>query len=135
MTREVLGVPWGDLAVLVERRKDVEHYQRVLAAAKIPYVELTRYDGVTTDRVKVGTIKRSKGLEFKFVLLPRLSHEAPPLWPGETPRVVRRALRAVASRAVRRDDASAGRVVAGVPQRCDGGPTRLTTGWSPSLLV
>jgi hypothetical protein len=84
MTRAALGVPWGDVAILVERRKDVEHYQRVLKAAKVPYVELTRYDGVTSDRVKIGTIKRSKGLEFKFVLLPGLRHGAPDLWPGET---------------------------------------------------
>jgi UvrD-like helicase family protein/nuclease-like protein len=84
MTQQVLGVPWGDMAILVERRKDVEHYQRLLAGAHIPYVELTQYDGVTSDRVKIGTIKRSKGLEFKFVLLPGLSHDAPPLWPGET---------------------------------------------------
>jgi superfamily I DNA/RNA helicase len=50
----------------------------------VPYVELTRYDGVTSDRVKIGTIKRSKGLEFKFVLLPGLRRGAPELWPGET---------------------------------------------------
>jgi hypothetical protein len=84
-TRRALDVPWGDMAVLVERRRDVEHYERILASAGIPFVELTAYDGVTSDRVKIGTIKRSKGLEFKFVLLPGLSHEAEPIWPGETP--------------------------------------------------
>ena len=84
-TRQALDVPWGDMAVLVERRKDVEHYQRVLATGAIPFVELTAYDGVTSDRVKIGTIKRSKGLEFKFVFLPGLSREAEPIWPGETP--------------------------------------------------
>ena len=84
-TRRALDVPWGDMAVLVERRRNVEHYERILAHAGIPFVELTAYDGVTSDRVKIGTIKRSKGLEFKFVLLPGLSHEAEPIWPGETP--------------------------------------------------
>ena len=83
-TRQALDVPWGDMAVLVERRKDVEHYQRILAKAGVPFVELTTYDGVTSDRVKIGTIKRSKGLEFKFVFLPGLSREPEPIWPGET---------------------------------------------------
>jgi superfamily I DNA/RNA helicase len=33
---------------------------------------LTDYSGAVTDRVKVGTIKRAKGLEFKQVLVARV---------------------------------------------------------------
>lgn len=83
-TVEALGVPWGDMAVLLLHRKDVDHYRRVLTKAGVPTVELTEYDGVTTDRVKIGTIKRSKGLEFKYVLMPELNHGDPAMWPGET---------------------------------------------------
>jgi superfamily I DNA/RNA helicase len=31
-----------------------------------------KYAGISVDAVKVGTIKRAKGLEFKHVLLPRV---------------------------------------------------------------
>jgi superfamily I DNA/RNA helicase len=78
-------IAWGDMAVLALRNKDVEHYRRILANANIPTIELTQYDGVATDHVKVGTFKRAKGLEFKYVLLPGLSREAPAIWDGETP--------------------------------------------------
>ncbi|MCU1418335.1 MAG: nuclease, partial [Schumannella sp.] len=42
-----------------------------LTEAGIPTVELEKYDGHSVDAVKVGTIKRSKGLEFKEVLVVR----------------------------------------------------------------
>jgi len=45
----------------------------VPCTAGIPVSELTDYDGSSTDAVKVGTIKRAKGLEFKQVLLPWIS--------------------------------------------------------------
>lgn len=38
-------------------------------AADIPAINLEKYDGGTVDAVKVGTIKRAKGLEFKQVLV------------------------------------------------------------------
>lgn len=40
-----------------------------LSAAGIPTVDLDSYDGTPVAAVKVGTIKRAKGLEFKQVLL------------------------------------------------------------------
>ncbi len=43
---------------------------KLLAAAKIQCLDLLDYEGISTDAVKVGTIKRAKGLEFKAVLLP-----------------------------------------------------------------
>lgn len=82
--RQHAGVALGDMAVLVRRRTDVEHYRRVLERAGLPAVELTEYDGITTDRVKVGTFKRAKGLEFKLVLLPGLCDGPPELWRGES---------------------------------------------------
>ncbi len=41
-----------------------------LRAAGVGVVMLTEYDGAPVDAIKVGTIKRAKGLEFKQVLLP-----------------------------------------------------------------
>ncbi len=79
-----MGVPWGDMAILVERLKDVGHYERVLRSVEIPHVELTKYDGATTEAVKIGTFKRAKGLDFKYVLMPGLRAEPPEMWAGET---------------------------------------------------
>lgn len=83
-TREFHHLPWGDMAVLVATLKDVEHYERILRRAGIPTIELTRYDGVTVEQVKVGTFKRAKGLDFKYVLMPGMSRGKPEIWRGET---------------------------------------------------
>ncbi len=45
----------------------------VLDAAGVPSVSLKNYAGKHTDHVRVGTIKRAKGLEFKQVLLPHVA--------------------------------------------------------------
>ena len=88
-TVERLRVPLGDMAVLVPRLEDLRHYARVLAAAGIPAVELTEYDGVTVDKIKLGTFKRAKGLEFKYVLLPGLSEGPVKRWRGESDEALR----------------------------------------------
>lgn len=79
-----LSVALGDMAVLAFRKAEVAHYRGVMERAGIPTVELTEYDGVSTDRVKVGTFKRAKGLEFKFVLLPGLEDGPVRQWAGES---------------------------------------------------
>ena len=62
--------PWGGMAVLASRRADVRRLEAVLGSAGIPAVSLERWSGNRLDAVKVGTIKRAKGLEFPFVYLP-----------------------------------------------------------------
>jgi len=44
---------------------------KALNTAGIPTVELTAYSGRSVDAVKVGTVHRAKGLEFKQVLVAR----------------------------------------------------------------
>lgn len=83
-TMESLGVAAGDMAVLVRTRRELERYAEVLARAGIDHVDLREYDGRTSARVKVGTFKRAKGLEFKFVLLPGLDDAPPRPWSGES---------------------------------------------------
>ncbi len=58
-------------AVLCCHRADVARYRKLLSLAGIPTCDLETYRGTHVDAVKVGTFKRSKGLEFKHVFLPR----------------------------------------------------------------
>ena len=69
MATAEVGTSLGDLAVLGLDWRSVGANQRALIAAGVPWIDLDKYDGTTVDAVKVGTVKRAKGLEFKHVLL------------------------------------------------------------------
>ena len=60
---------WGDVGVLAASGYTARRLLAVIPGAGIPVVWLEDYDGSAVDAVKVGTIKRAKGLEFKQVLL------------------------------------------------------------------
>jgi hypothetical protein len=77
-----VGCARGDVGILCVTTRGVAEVMRALAAAGIPAVDLNDYAGVPVDAVKVGTVKRAKGLEFKSVLLPRVRPE----WIDETAR-------------------------------------------------
>jgi superfamily I DNA/RNA helicase len=62
----------GDIAVLVPTKNLVVRYAELLRGLGLNTQLLEDYQGVPNSLVKVGTFKRSKGLEFKQVLLPRL---------------------------------------------------------------
>lgn len=66
------GTSLGDCALLTATTTDASRYAGVLHRAGVPLVPLEEYAGRTCGRVKVGTIKRAKGLEFKNVFLPGL---------------------------------------------------------------
>jgi hypothetical protein len=65
------GIGFGDVGVLALANWQAAHMVKALHAAGIPTVELTKYDGHSIDAVKVGTVHRAKGLEFKQVLVAR----------------------------------------------------------------
>ncbi|HEU0132214.1 MAG TPA: UvrD-helicase domain-containing protein [Mycobacteriales bacterium] len=73
------GVRRSDVAVLAAHRHVVGRYLRLLRRVGLDVVDLADHDGRPDDRVRVGTFKRAKGLEFKYVLLPQLD-------PGDLPR-------------------------------------------------
>ncbi len=81
--RSELGLAWGDLAVLAESRSLARSYVGVLRAAGVPTVTLEEYEGRPVDAVKVGTVKRAKGLEFPCVFLPLLRRGPSAPWEGE----------------------------------------------------
>lgn len=62
----------ADTAVLCRTNSEVQHQLHVLSRHEIPCLPLTAYDGVPIDALKVGTVKRAKGLEFRRVLVPRM---------------------------------------------------------------
>lgn len=64
-------VAYADTAVLTAARYDAEKLGALLRAHGFRTISLEKYDGTPVDAIKVGTIKRAKGLEFKAVLLPR----------------------------------------------------------------
>ncbi len=64
---------WGDIGVLSYSGYSANRIADALKAAGIPVVKLTSYDGSRVDAVKVGTIKRAKGLEFKQVVVANVS--------------------------------------------------------------
>ncbi len=68
VTREV-GVGAGDVGVLCQSRRTVRLVGDALAAAGYPWLDLADYRGEVSDQIKVGTVHRAKGLEFKHVLL------------------------------------------------------------------
>ncbi|MPY94718.1 MAG: hypothetical protein GEV08_17140 [Acidimicrobiia bacterium] len=74
----------GDIGVLVPTNRMVNQVVARLKADGLDVQELDRYDGRPTQRVKVGTYHRGKGLEFKAVFLPGLSKGVYPRPPRDT---------------------------------------------------
>ncbi|KQO65179.1 hypothetical protein ASF23_03445 [Curtobacterium sp. Leaf261] len=65
----LVGVGVGDVGILTATNPQAAKVAEALAKAGVSVVTLDNYKGKTVDAVKVGTIKRAKGLEFKQVLL------------------------------------------------------------------
>lgn len=70
---EQVGV--GDVAVLLPEASRLDPWIEALASCSVRTVRLERYEGETSDRVKIGTHAQSKGLEFKVVILPELGRD------------------------------------------------------------
>lgn len=78
-----VGTGQGGVGVLCATNASADRAAAALRRAGAEVVMLSEYDGAPVDSVKVGTIKRAKGLEFKQVLLPEvpavlLDASAPP---------------------------------------------------------
>ncbi|KTR04602.1 nuclease [Curtobacterium luteum] len=65
----LVGTSHGDVGILTATNQQAHDVMTVLRAAGMPCVSLKDYGGKPADAVKVGTVKRAKGLEFKQVLL------------------------------------------------------------------
>ncbi|ROS72168.1 nuclease-like protein [Curtobacterium sp. PhB130] len=65
----LVGVGHGDVGILTATNWQADKVAAALETAGVPVVSLKHYRGQSVDAVKVGTVKRAKGLEFKQVLL------------------------------------------------------------------
>ncbi len=108
-----VGVRLGDIGILAHTTFAADDVSTALATAGLPSIGLLDYTGTSVDAIKVGTIKRAKGLEFKQVLVVRTP--PPAARTGASLRGLGRdrAARARATGVVRGDDACAGWVVGG----------------------
>ncbi|MFJ3383396.1 MULTISPECIES: UvrD-helicase domain-containing protein [unclassified Curtobacterium] len=68
----LVGTGRGDIGILTATNPQADKVMAALDAAGVASVSLENYAGKSSDRVRVGTIKRAKGLEFKQVLLPHV---------------------------------------------------------------
>jgi superfamily I DNA/RNA helicase len=71
------GADLAGIAILCGTNDEVDQYVRLLAQAGIPALPLTKYLGVPVEAVKVGTVQRAKGLEFKHVIHPVTHRDTP----------------------------------------------------------
>lgn len=65
--QKLVDVAPGDIGVLCATHKSVTRIAGQLERAGVKVINLEKYSGGAVDAVKVGTIKRAKGLEFKQV--------------------------------------------------------------------
>lgn len=68
------GYGTGDIGILVKSRSDVEAALKRLRRQGCRCENLKDYRGRTSGTIKVGTYQRGKGLEFKAVFLPQVTH-------------------------------------------------------------
>jgi hypothetical protein len=69
------AITFGDVAVCASTNAQVGAVRERLESMKVPTQPLDKYDGTESNKVKVGTHFRVKGLEFKLVFLPRLGED------------------------------------------------------------
>lgn len=63
----------GDIAVLCPSNKAAKAMRASLSARHLPTIDLNDYDGTPNESIKVGTLHRVKGLEFKLVIITDVS--------------------------------------------------------------
>ena len=68
----------GDIAVLTATNSNAWAVGKRLGGHNIAYQQLKDYDGTPSNKVKVGTFFRAKGLEFKVVFLPQITRGVMP---------------------------------------------------------
>lgn len=72
-----LPAPRGESAVIVFHRRDVQRCTDILNRAGVRTVSLDHFSGDSDDRLKIGTVHRAKGLDFRAVLVVQTTDAEP----------------------------------------------------------
>jgi hypothetical protein len=62
-------VPSSGIAVITAGHREADQVRRALENARIQTIDLTNFDGTPSDRIKVGTVHRAKGMQFPAVFV------------------------------------------------------------------
>ncbi len=103
-------------AVLCRTGRESTRCQALLRRSGIPVLDLVDYDGTPANAVKVGTVKRAKGLEFGQVSLPRVESYLISDGAAEPERVQRERRELFVAMTRARDELWMGRLQAGRPK-------------------
>ncbi|WP_083914239.1 UvrD-helicase domain-containing protein [Nocardia concava] len=71
------GIPLSAIALLTLTNHDADRFRAALRRWNVPFRNLEDYIGVEEERVKVGTVYRAKGLDFRAVLHPFFAKALP----------------------------------------------------------
>ena len=70
--RALGDVERDDIAVLTFSRSEAEQWRRALRSAGLRVEDLDHFEGERNDKIKIGTVYRAKGMEFRAVFVPEL---------------------------------------------------------------
>lgn len=73
--RENTDISCADTAVLTFNQAQAKRWRAVLRKAGFPITDLQDFQGERNEEIKVGTIFRAKGLEFRAVFVPELTSQ------------------------------------------------------------
>ncbi|WFR65838.1 AAA family ATPase [Curtobacterium flaccumfaciens] len=110
----LIGTGHGDVGILAATNRQADDVRAVLREGGVPVVMLDEYTGRTTDAVRVGTVKRAKGLEFKQVLLAHVDGGMVDAAPAESSESDRERRERGRRELLRGHDAGTGRALGGV---------------------
>ncbi|MFD0000242.1 UvrD-helicase domain-containing protein [Nocardia sp. NPDC127526] len=65
-----LGIPLSETALITRTNQEADRFRAALRRWGIEFRNLEDYIGVDEDMIKIGTVYRAKGLDFRAVLLP-----------------------------------------------------------------
>ncbi|UFS99599.1 UvrD-helicase domain-containing protein [Nocardia huaxiensis] len=71
------GIPLSDTALITRTNAEADRFRVALRGWGIEFRNLENYDGAEEDMIKIGTVYRAKGLDFRAVLHPYFAKSVP----------------------------------------------------------
>jgi superfamily I DNA/RNA helicase len=77
------GIPLGTTALITRTNHEADRFRGALRRWRIDFLDLEEYTGIDDGLVKIGTVFRAKGLDFRAVLHPCLIRNRGELYASE----------------------------------------------------